>query len=203
MTVSGHRLDPRQPLVVDTHELGRRPGSMRRVTKTVPAPENLGTPVAQVPPGSDIVLDLRLESVMEGVLVTGTAQATLSGECGRCLEPVTDELEVDLQELFVYSDERLRGKPGSGSHNGAGVADEDEEPKMVEDLFDLEPTLRDALVLEMPLTPLCNEDCGGLCAGCGARLDDVEPDHSHELADPRWAALAQLRTSAAGTTEEN
>jgi uncharacterized protein len=199
VTVSGHRLDPRQPLVVDTHELGRRPGSMRRVTKTVPAPESLGTPVAQVPPGSDIVLDLRLESVMEGVLVTGTAQATLSGECGRCLEPVSDELEVDLQELFVYNDERVRGKPGSGP----APADEDEEPTMVEDLFDLEPTLRDALVLEMPLTPLCNEDCSGLCAGCGARLDDVEPDHSHEKADPRWAALAQLRTSAAGTTEEN
>ena len=200
MTVSGHRLDPRQPLVVDTHELGRRPGSMRRVTKTVPAPATLGTPVAQVPPGSDIALDLRLESVMEGVLVTGTARATLSGECGRCLEPVTDELEVDLQELFVYSEERVRGKPTSGSGQ---VADEDEEPKMVEDLLDLEPTLRDALVLEMPLTPLCNEDCGGLCVGCGARLDDVEPDHSHKQADPRWAALAQLRTSAAGTTEEN
>lgn len=201
MTVSGHRLDPRQPLVVDTHELGRRPGSMRRVTKTVPAPATLGTPVAQVPPGSGIALDLRLESVMEGVLVTGTARATLSGECGRCLEPVTDELEVDLQELFLYTEDRPRGKPASGSGQVAGA--DDEEPKMVEDLLDLEPTLRDALVLEMPLTPLCNEDCGGLCVGCGARLDDVEPDHSHEQADPRWAALAQLRTSATGTTEEN
>ncbi len=198
MTVSGHRLDPRQPLVVDTHELGRRPGSMRRVTKTVPAPVNLGTPVAHVVPGSAIVLDLRLESVMEGVLVTGTAEATLSGECGRCLEPVTDELEVDLQELFVYSADRSRGKPAPGQ-----AADEDEEPTMVEDLLDLEPTLRDAIVLEMPLTPLCNPDCSGLCAGCGARLDDVEPDHSHEQADPRWAALAQLRTSAAGTTKES
>jgi uncharacterized protein len=171
---------------------------MRRVTKTVPAPANLGTPVAQVLPGSDIVLDLRLESVVEGVLVTGTAQATLSGECGRCLEPVTDELEVDLQELFVYGEDRSRGKPVPGQ-----VADEDEEPKMVEDLLDLEPTLRDAVVLEMPLTPLCNDDCSGLCVGCGARLDDVEPNHSHEQADPRWAALAQLRTSAAGSTEEN
>lgn len=191
MTVAGHRLDPRRPLVLDTRELGRRPGSMRRVQRTVPAPENLGTPVAGVEPGSDIVLDLRLESVMEGVLVSGTASATMTGECGRCLDPVSDELTVDLQELFVYPDERPRGKVAPGS---AAAGDEDEEPKMVEDLLDLEPTLRDAVVLEIPLTPLCDEDCSGLCAGCGARLDDVEPDHSHDQTDPRWAALAQLRT---------
>jgi uncharacterized protein len=150
---------------------------MRRVTKTVPAPENLGTAVAGVSPGSDIELELRLESVMEGVLVSGTARATMTGECGRCLDPVSDELVVDLQELFSYAPE------------------DDEEPKMVEDLLDLEPTLRDALVLEIPLTPLCNDDCSGLCAGCGARLDDVEPGHTHEQADPRWAALAELRTT--------
>jgi uncharacterized protein len=191
VTVTGHRLDPRQPLVLDTRELGRRPGSMRRVHRTVPAPEHLGTPVAGVPAGSDIELDLRLESVMEGVLVSGTATATMSGECGRCLDPVSDELVVDLQELFSYPDERPRGKVAPGSGTAAG--DDDEEPKMVEDLLDLEPTLRDALVLEIPLTPLCNEDCSGLCSGCGARLDDVEPGHSHEQTDPRWAALAQLR----------
>ena len=152
-----------------------------------PGAGDLGTPVAGVPAGSDIALDLRLESVMEGVLVSGTASATMTGECGRCLDPVSDELVVDLQELFSYPDDRLRGKAAPGS----GTADDDEEPKMVEDLLDLEPTLRDALVLEIPLTPLCDEDCGGLCAGCGARLDDVEPDHSHEQVDPRWAALAR------------
>lgn len=199
MTATGHRLDPRQPLVLDTHELGRRPGSMRLIHTTVPAPENLGTPVAGVTPGSDIELDLRLESVMEGVLVTGTATATMTGECARCLEPVTDELVVDLQELFVYSGERARGKPAPT----AAVAADDEEPKMVEDLFDLEPTLRDAVVLEIPLRPLCNDDCSGLCVDCGARLDDVEPNHSHDQVDPRWAALAQLRTPEVEKTEEN
>jgi DUF177 domain-containing protein len=204
VTATGHRLDPRQPLVLDTRELGRRPGSMRRVRTTVPAPENLGTAVAGVAPGSEIALDLRLESVMEGVLVTGTASATMTGECGRCLDPVSDELVVDLQELFSYSDERPRGKlaPGSGSGTAA-AGDDDEEPKMVEDFLDLEPTLRDAVVLEIPLTPLCNDDCSGLCAGCGARLDDVEPDHSHDQVDPRWAALAQLRTPEAEKTEES
>jgi uncharacterized protein len=115
---------------------------------------------------------------------------------------VTDELEVDLQELFSYPDERPRGKAAPGSSGAAG--DDDEEPRMVEDLLDLEPTLRDALVLEIPLTPLCNDDCSGLCSGCGARLDDVEPGHSHDQADPRWAALANLRTTApSGNPEEN
>jgi uncharacterized protein len=199
VTATGHRLDPRQPLVLDTRELGRRPGSMRRVRTRVPAPENLGTPVAGVPTGSEVQLDLRLESVMEGVLVTGSAAATMTGECGRCLNPVFDEIVVDLQELFSYPDERLRGKPAPGS----GTVDEDEEPKMVEDFLDLEPTLRDAVILEIPLTPLCNDDCSGLCAGCGARLDDVEPDHSHEQVDPRWAALAQLRSPEVEKTEEN
>ncbi len=193
MTVTGHRLDPRRPLVIDTRELGRRPGSMRSVSKTVPAPEHLGTPVAGVPAGSDVELDLRLESVMEGVLVTGTARAEMTGECGRCLDPVSDELVVDLQELFTYPGER-----------SSAPDDEDEQPRMVEDLLDLEPTLRDALVLEIPLTPLCDDDCAGLCAGCGARLDDVEPGHSHDQADPRWAALANLRIEAPrGRPEES
>jgi uncharacterized protein len=191
VTATGHRLDPRRPLVLDTRELGRRPGSMRRVQRTVPAPEHLGTPVAGVQPGSDVVLDLRLESVMEGVLVSGTASVTMTGECARCLDPVSHELTVDVQELFVYPDERPRGKAAPGS---AAAGDEDEEPKMVEDLLDFEPTLRDAVVLEIPLTPLCDENCGGLCVDCGARLDDVEPNHSHDQTDPRWAALAQLRT---------
>jgi uncharacterized protein len=194
VTATGHRLDPRQPLVIDTRELGRRPGSMRSVTKTVPAPEHLGTAVAGVPAGSDVELELRLESVMEGVLVTGTARAEMTGECGRCLDPVSDELVVDLQELFTYPDDR----------RVATSDDEDEQPRMVEDLLDLEPTLRDALVLEIPLAPLCDDDCAGLCAGCGARLDDVEPGHSHDQADPRWAALANLRIDApTGRPEES
>jgi uncharacterized protein len=134
---------------------------------------------------------------MEGVLVTGTASTTMTGECARCLDPVSDELVVDLQELFSYSDDRLRSKAASG----AGVDDED--PKMVEDLLDLEPTLRDAVVLEIPLTPLCNDDCSGLCVGCGARLDDVEPDHSHEQVDPRWAALARLRDPEVEKSQES
>jgi uncharacterized protein len=150
------------------------------VSRTVPAPADLGIEVLGVPEGSPVALDLRLEAVMEGVLVTGVARAALAGECARCLEPISDEVEVRFQELFVYED--------------LGVdPDEELEVSMLQnDLVDLEPLLRDAVVLALPFQPLCTEDCPGLCAECGARLAD-DPDHGHgEPVDPRWAALSTL-----------
>jgi uncharacterized protein len=183
------RLDPHAPLVLDTRELGRRPGSMRAVQRTVPAPGGLGlVDLIGVPPGADLELDLRLESVVEGVLVSGEVSGPLVGECGRCLEPVSDRLAVQLQELYVYD-----GKHTDRRDLPADEADdEDEVSHMVGDLLDLEPALRDAVVLALPLTPLCDPDCAGLCAGCGERLDDLPEDHTHEAADPRWGALAGL-----------
>ncbi len=178
-----HRLDPRKPLVLDTRELGRRPGSMRTVRLPAPAPGGLGVEMIGVPPGAELDLDLRLESVMEGVLVSGTATVPLAGECGRCLEAISDELVVDLQELFAYADSTtdLTGE-------------DDETARMEGDFLDLEPVLRDAVVLALPLTPLCREDCSGLCALCGERLDDLPADHAHDAPDPRWAALQGLTT---------
>jgi uncharacterized protein len=150
------------------------------VSRTVQAPADLGIEVLSVPEGSPVELDLRLEAVMEGVLVTGTARAGLEGGCARCLEPVTDETEVRFQELFVYDDQDV---------------DPDEELEvstLQDDLVDLEPLLRDAVVLALPFQPLCRDDCPGLCPECGARLAD-DPDHGHdEPVDPRWAALSAL-----------
>jgi len=164
--------------VLDTRELGRRPGSMREVRRVAVAPAGLGiVALIGVPEGAELELDLRLESVMEGVLVSGTVTAPVSGECGRCLDPVSDTLRVRLQELFVY-------EPGEG--------EEEEVAVMHGDLLDLEPPLRDAVVLALPLTPLCDEDCAGLCPDCGERLDDLPEDHAHAPVDPRWAALATL-----------
>jgi uncharacterized protein len=176
-------LDPRAPLVLDTRELGRRPGSQHQVTRTVPAPAELGIEVLRVPEGSEVELDLRLEAVMEGVLVTGTATAGLEGECVRCLEPITDDVEVTFQELYVYDDQR---------HVPTDEAEDDGVSRLEDDLVDLEPLLRDAVVLALPFQPLCEDDCPGLCPECGARLAD-DPDHAHEAAvDPRWAGLAAL-----------
>lgn len=167
--------------MLDTRELGRRPGSQHQVTRTVPAPADLGIEVLRVPEGSPVELDLRLEAVMEGVLVTGTAEVGLVGECARCLDEITDESVVDLQELFVYEDQRLPSE------------EDDEVSTLVGDLLDLEPLLRDAVVLALPFQPLCEDDCPGLCPDCGARLKD-DPDHAHEAPiDPRWAGLTALQ----------
>lgn len=174
------KLDPRAPLVLDTRELGRRPGSQREVSRSVPAPPDLGIEVLSVPEGAPVELDLRLEAVMEGVLVTGTAQAELAGECARCLDPIEDDIVARFQELFVYD---------------SSEADEEDEgvSRLEGDLVDLEPLLRDAVVLALPFQPLCMEDCPGLCVECGANLKD-DPDHTHEAPiDPRWAGLAALQ----------
>ena len=178
------RLDPARPLVLDIHELGRRPGAMRRTSFSVAAPAGLGLDLIGVPEGARLELDLRLESVMEGVLVSGAVTAPLTGECARCLEPITDEVVVSLQELYAY--------PDSTTHDTTA---EDEVSRLDGELLDLEPVLRDSVVLALPLRPLCREDCPGLCPTCGERLTDLPPGHAHEQWDPRWAALHQLYDS--------
>jgi uncharacterized protein len=181
--LNNQRLDPHDPLVFDVHRLARRPGSMLKVVRTVPAPADLGLEVIGVPEGADLELEVKLEAVVEGVLASGTARAPLAGECVRCLDPLTDEVEVSFAELFVA--------PARADH-GAGQDDGDDETLWIQDdLIDLEPVVRDAVVLELPLQPLCEEDCAGLCAQCGARLAD-EPEHAHPDVDPRWAALEAL-----------
>lgn len=166
--------DARSGLVLDTHELSRRAGVLKEITRAVEAPEDLGIDVIGVPPGSPIDLDLRLESVVEGVLVTGTATVRLRGNCARCLDEITTQEVVDLQELFCYPDKET----------------DDAEALHIEgDLIDLEPVLRDAVVLDLPFTPLCQPDCAGLCPDCGANLNR-DPEHGHaEPIDPRWAGL--------------
>ncbi|WP_432131048.1 YceD family protein [Streptomyces tendae] len=187
------RLDHRDPLVFDTHELGRRPGALQRLTRTVDAPKDFGLQgVIGVPEGAPVELDLRLESVMEGVLVTGTARARARGECVRCLEPLEQQLEADFQELFSYPDADDRGRPVAEPGDDA---EDDEDRFFVEDgLIGLEPVLRDAVVLALPMQPVCQEDCQGLCSECGVRLSD-DPDHHHDAVDVRWAALQGLAGS--------
>jgi uncharacterized protein len=187
------RLDPRAPLVLDTRELGRRPGSQRRRTFTAPAPADLGIEVLRVPEGSSMAFELRLEAVMEGVLVTGQAHARLEGECARCLEEIHDEVVADFQELFVYEESDTAQSLHGGEDDDAG--------RLEGDLIDLEPLLRDSVVLMLPFRPLCQDDCPGLCIECGARLAD-DPGHQHdEPIDPRWAKLQALEHHHVHDTE--
>ncbi|MFI6906354.1 YceD family protein [Nonomuraea sp. NPDC050394] len=171
-------LDPRSPWVISTHDLGKRPGTMLERRLSLPAPADLGVDMIGVPKDAEVELDLRFEAVMEGVLVSGTARAPLAGECARCLDPISSGIEVALQELFFYSDE-----------------DASEEDSLLDgELLDLEPTFRDAAVLALPLSPMCGDDCQGLCVECGVRLADAGPDHRHEKIDVRWASLQGLVT---------
>jgi uncharacterized protein len=189
----GH-LDPNAPLVLSTHDLGRRAGAMRTLQRTVPAPADLGIAVIGVPEGSDLELDLRMESVMEGVLVSGTVRGTAVGECGRCLTEVTEDVEVTVQELFAY--------PGK---TPVEVADDEDEIREVApgELVDLEPAVRDAIVLELPFQPECDGPCQQ-----DYEIGVSEPTPvSEEPADPRWAALQSLLESSddspSGTREKS
>lgn len=175
------RVDLRSPWVVDTRELARHAGLSCPVQRKVPVGDTLGVPdVIIVPKGTEIDLDLLLESVVEGVLVSGTASVDVTGHCSRCLDLITEDVEVELTELYAY--------PGSTTEE---TTDEDEIYRLVDDRIELEPLVCDALVLALPLVPLCEENCQGLCPGCGVKWADLEPGHGHGKIDPRWAALVE------------
>jgi uncharacterized protein len=178
------RPDARSPFVFEVREFGRRPGAMRQFDRDLPAEQLLGHEGSSLEDlytaeGADLLLDLRLESVVEGVLATGRVSGSLVGECVRCLDPVEVEVDADFQELFYYDLEDLSAE------------ELEEAVSVVEELVDVEPLVRDALMLDLPLQPLCEPDCPGLCAQCGAPLAE-DPDHHHDAVDPRWAALSAL-----------
>jgi uncharacterized protein len=152
---------------------------MREHVIEATAPEGWGLDLVKIPAGTPVVIDARFESVMDGVLVTAEVEVPVAAECGRCLDPVTFDLVAPVQELYAYEPD---------------PADED-SLTLNGDTLDLEPVVRDAVVLALPMNPLCDPDCLGLCAECGARLADVEPGHAHSQVDPRWAALALLKDS--------
>lgn len=169
------------PWVIDTRELGRSPGLSRGYRRSAPAPDGIGlADVVRIPGGASIELDVLLESVMEGVLVSGTAIAPTTGECARCLDPIADQVEVGFTELFAYPDSATEA-----------TTDADEVRRLVGERIDLEPVVRDAIVLALPAAPLCAPDCAGLCAECGEKWADLTPGHRHEKIDPRWAALRE------------
>jgi uncharacterized metal-binding protein YceD (DUF177 family) len=177
------------PWRLDLRELGRRAGSMREIDRTAPAPEGWRVELIGVPAGGEVHLHLRLESVMEGVLVTGDLDVPVTGSCARCLEPIEDTLHLDVQELYAYE----------GSTTEA-TSEEDEVRRIEGDFLDLAPLVRDTVVLNLPLAPVCTDDCAGLCVDCGQRLDDLPADHHHDIVDARWAGLAaKFGTPAAST----
>jgi DUF177 domain-containing protein len=179
--------------------LGRQPGNARNRKLTVPAPADLRLELISVPEGAAAELDLRFEAVAEGVLVTGSVTAPLAGECARCLTPVTSSVTASFTELYLYPPTRPHGtgqtRDGRHSQDRYDEHEEqdDDERYLDGDLLDLEPAFRDAVVLALPMAPLCRDDCPGLCVECGVPLADAGPGHQHEdQPDPRWDGLRQF-----------
>ena len=162
---------------------------MMTVETTVPSPLRIGVELIAVDEGAPLDLNLRLESVSEGVLVTGTVSAPTSGECARCLNPLTGDVEIDLTELFAYPDSTTDE-----------TADADEVARVGRDggaeTVDLEQSIIDAVGMALPFSPVCGSDCVGLCQQCGVPLGSAEPGHHHDQIDPRWAKLAEFRELA-------
>ena len=151
----------------------RHPGNARPVVASVEL-DGLSGVAAEIPAGTPVAIDLLLERVPEGIVVRGTLQAAWTSACSRCLEPVNGEISVHVDELFET------------------VPLEGETYKLDDDVIDLEPMVRDALLLELPLAPLCNADCAGLCANCGANRNLAPCECVTTEIDPRWAALRSL-----------
>lgn len=179
------------PFVIDVRSLIGKPGAYERLSLTEPAGAGVATEIVSVAPTQPVGVQVMLESVREGILVTGSAKTGGDAVCSRCLDPVRVPLVAQLQELYAWTAEQAEvdelGELG---------------PHLDGEVLDLWPAIRDGLILEMPLAPLCDPDCPGLCARCGARLAD-EPDHQHDATDPRWAALSTLKNDLLGEQAES
>jgi uncharacterized protein len=182
---SAARRARRSPLVINISRLGRRPGSMLTFSETVPSPVRIGLDLIGIDEGAPLQLDLRIESVSEGALVTGTVSAPTSGECARCLTPITGDVVIDLTELFAYPDSATDETTEADEISRVGSGGQP-------DTVDLEQPIIDAIGLALPFSPLCGPDCAGLCPQCGVPLATAEPGHHHEQIDPRWAKLAGM-----------
>jgi uncharacterized protein len=162
------------PFVVSVTSLLRSPGAIQRERRSAPI-AGLGVTSSRVPAGSNVDVDVALESVHGGVMARGTVRAAWEGDCRRCLQPAAGTLSAEVAELFQRDSDPETTYPLRG------------------DQLDLEPLARDAVLLELPPVPLCDEGCRGLCSMCGADRN-VDPCSCEPLKDDRWAALDALRT---------
>ena len=175
---------------LNTHELARRAGEMKIYELDIQTPEKVGVELISVPVGEIIEVDARLESVTEGILLTAQIFAVAKGECTRCLDPIAVDIERKIQELYYYAQKAERPKKKKPVEEDD--LDVEEELMMEGDIMDLEGPIRDAIVLALPINPLCSDQCQGLCQQCGGKWADLPVDHAHEVIDARWAGLSGL-----------
>ncbi len=176
--------------MLDARDLGRQPGSTLPISREVSAPAELGTEIIAVAEGSPVRFELRLDSLQEGVFVSGTVSALAIGQCGRCLTDLKKIIRAQVSELYGFPD-----RPENED-------DEVEVEYLLDgDLLDFEPVLRDAVVSALPFQPVCRADCPGLCSECGIALVE-DPEHHHDVVDPRWSALQGIAQSGDSSDPE-
>jgi uncharacterized protein len=165
---------------VGVAELRRRLGTRKPFHEQV-ALDDLHISTAEVPRGALIDVDLELESISNGLVAEGSITAPWTGACRRCLEPVEGTVETEVKEIF----ER---RPTEGETYPLG-----------DDFVDLEPMVRDAVLLALPLAPLCRPDCAGPAPDeFPTRVEDDESggsdeDEARRLREERWGVLDQLQ----------
>lgn len=159
----------------NVRDIMHRPGEMREIQREITVPEHFGEGLAVVREGETIHLDERFESVHEGILATVTADIRYFAQCGRCLTEFTAKGQVDFTELFAYTPSEADEYGVHGDH------------------VNLEPPLRDAIVLALPFQPVCHPDCLGLDPETGEKRSVEDVTDAERVIDPRWAALAEFQ----------
>ncbi|KFI73625.1 hypothetical protein BMIN_1060 [Bifidobacterium minimum] len=189
------------PWTVPLASLSIAPGHTRDLDATVPAPSGIGDEVIGVDEGDDVTVVGTLDSVVDGVLLTGRITAPVHASCSRCLTPLDRDWTIPITTFFPYDG------PAGNDHDGndeieiiAGEEESGDVYPLSSDgkTLDLEAPLRDTLTEALPLQPLCHENCRGLCPQCGVNLNE-HPDHHHDVTDIRFAELQRLRDQLAGS----
>lgn len=173
-------------LSIDVSELLRRPGASLKFEVDCVL-EGLSMPLSRVEEGSSLDVRLRLEALVDGIHASGTVRGVVERHCRRCLATLNGDVEVPFDELYLASSEE--------------TADDDEIREIVDGFLDLEPALRDVVLVNLPLNPLCRTDCKGLCPECGADRNEGDCGHRVERVDIRWEPLSGLKERLEHTEE--
>ena len=195
------------PWAVSVAQVASRPGQSKEIDATFPAPSGIGDEIVGVDEGADVSVVGSFDSIVDGLILNARISAPVHAECTRCLKPIQRDWTVNVTSFFPYEDKSAAGKGGKAGKNGKEeevdiIAGEDEADATYPRLdggawADLEALLRDTLVEELPLQPLCKPDCKGLCSQCGIDLNE-NPDHQHDMTDIRFAALEGLKAKLEG-----
>ncbi|MFT4147567.1 MAG: DUF177 domain-containing protein [Micrococcaceae bacterium] len=171
--------------IFDVSDLRKNVGTTFEETKRLHANSDMGNPIISIKEGSPMNLNVELDSVTEGIFAQFVLQAVASGECSRCLDPLKQTTEASGNAMFEYHAQEQ----------------DDEQYLVIDDTIDLEPLVRDTVVTQLAFNPVCKDDCLGLCSSCGFRMEE-DPQHHHEVKDPRWSALEGLINNENKTEED-